>query len=43
MEPLTEKNFTIIDPAGMSTLAFSINQPEEGTAYCTLQKLQCTC
>ena len=40
MEPLTEKNFTIIDPPGMSTLAFLINQPEEGAEYCTLQKLE---
>ena len=42
MEPLTEKNFTIIDPPGMSTLAFLINQPEEGTEYCTLQKIDFT-
>ncbi len=39
MEPLTEKNFTIIDPAGMSTLAFLINEPEEGANYSTIQKL----
>ncbi len=42
MEPLTEKNFTIIDPPGMSTLAFLINQPEEGAEYCTLQKIDFT-
>ncbi len=42
MEPLTEKNFTIIDPPGMSTLAFLINEPEEGASYCTLQKLDFT-
>ena len=42
MEPLTEKNFTIVDPAGMSTLAFLVNEPEEGANYCTLQKLDFT-
>lgn len=42
MEPLSEKNFTIIDTQGMSTLAFLVNEPEEGTKYCTLQKLDFT-
>lgn len=42
MEPLTEKNFTIIDPPGMSTLAFLVNDPEEGVDYCTLQKIDFT-
>ena len=42
MEPLSEKNFTIVDTQGMSTLAFLVNEPEEGTNYCTLQKLDCT-
>ena len=42
MEPLSEKNFTIVDTQGMSTLAFLVNEPEEGTSYCTLQKLDCT-
>lgn len=42
MEPISEKNFTIVDTNGMSTLAFLVNEPEEGTSYCTLQKLDCT-
>ncbi len=42
MEPLLEKSFTIVDPAGMSTLAFLINKPEDGTDCCTLQKLDFT-
>lgn len=41
MEPISEKNFTIVDTNGMSTLAFLVNEPEEGTDYCTLQKLDC--
>lgn len=41
MEPISEKNFTIVDTIGMSTLAFLVNEPEEGTDYCTLQKLDC--
>lgn len=41
MEPILEKNFTIVDTNGMSTLAFLVNEPEEGTDYCTLQKLDC--
>lgn len=42
MEPLTERNFTIVDSPEMTTLAFLINKPEEGTNYCTLQKLDYT-
>ncbi len=42
MEPLTEKNFTIIDSPDMRTLAFLVNEPEEGTDYCTLTKLDFT-
>ena len=42
MEMMSEKNFTIIDTNGMSTLAFLVNEPEEGTKYCTLQKLDFT-
>ncbi len=41
MEPISEKSFTIVDTKGMCTLAFLINEPEEGTDYCTLQKLDC--
>ena len=43
MEPLTERNFTIVDSPEMTTLAFLVNKPEEGTNYCTLQKLDFTC
>ncbi len=42
MEPISEKNFTIVDTNGMCTLAFLVNEPEEGTNYCTIQKLDCT-
>lgn len=42
MEPVSEKKFTIVDSPEMCTLAFLINKPEEGTSYCTLQKLDCT-
>lgn len=42
MEPMSERNFTIIDTQGMSTLAFLVNEPEDGTDYCTIQKLDCT-
>lgn len=35
----SEKNFTIVDPAELSTIAFVINKPEEGTNFCTLSKL----
>lgn len=42
MEPLSEKHFNIVETAGMCTLAFLINEPEEGTNYCTLQKLDYT-
>lgn len=42
MEPISEKNFTIVDTNGMCTLAFLVNEPEEGTSYCTIQKLDCT-
>jgi len=41
MEPMSEKSFTIVDSPEMCTLAFLINKPEEGTSYCTLQKLEC--
>ncbi len=36
---MEEKSFTIIDSPEMCTMAFRINKPEEGTSYCTLQKL----
>lgn len=42
MEPVSDRNFTIIDPAGMSTMAFLVNDPEDGTDYCTLKKLDYT-
>lgn len=42
MEPVNEKNFTIVDSPEMCTLAFMVNKPEEGTSYCTLQKLDYT-
>ena len=42
MEPSKERNFTIVDSGNMSTLAFLIHEPEAGTNYCTLQKLDCT-
>ncbi len=42
MELNTEKNFTIVDSPEMCTLAFAVNKPEEGTSYCTLQKLNYT-
>lgn len=42
MESLTERYFTIVESDNMSTLAFLVNEPEEGTKYCTLQKLNYT-
>ena len=42
MESQGEKNFTIVESDNMSTLAFLVSEPEEGTKYCTLQKLNYT-
>lgn len=42
MEPMSEKSFTIVDSPEMCTLAFLVNDAEEGTNYRTLQKLDCT-
>lgn len=39
MELANEKKFTIVDSAEMSTLAFLINEPENGTNCSTIQKL----
>lgn len=35
------KSFSILDSNETSTLAFMINEPEEGSRYRTLQKLDC--
>jgi hypothetical protein len=42
MEPVTGRNFTIVDPQGMKTLAFLVNKSEESVENApvyTLQKL----
>lgn len=41
MELEGTKNFSILDSRETSTLAFMINEPEEGSIYRTLQKLDC--
>jgi hypothetical protein len=44
MEPVTGKNFTIVDPQDMRTLAFLVNKNEETSEDApqyTLQKLDC--
>ena len=38
MELNDEKNFTLVDSNGTSTLAFLINEPENGTNCATIQK-----
>ena len=40
MELNDEKNFTLVDSNGTSTLAFLINEPENGTNCATIQKLE---
>ena len=35
------KNFSILDSRETSTLAFMVNEPEDGSIYRTLQKLDC--
>ena len=35
-----EKTFTIVETDNMCTLAYVVNEPEAGTDYCTLQKLE---
>ena len=39
MELADERNFTLVDSAEMSTLAFLINEPEGNTNCSTIQKL----
>lgn len=34
-----EETFTIVETDNMCTLAYLVNEPEAGTDYCTLQKL----
>lgn len=37
-----EETFTIVETDNMCTLAYLVNEPEAGTDYCTLQKLDYT-
>ena len=41
MGPQESKRFSILDSRETSTLAFMVNDGEEGTVYRTLQKLDC--